>query len=710
MSDLEQIPVAKPQAKPQAQQQAKLGRALTSSRGISGDSLLPALLDRTVKHGLKGGTEGDVVVGWGQKDNTQKARDYAARKTLPFWRLEDGFLSYLSHPSLDKRRLSLVVDTSGIYYDAHTPSDLEHLLNADDWVSPDLLARAEAAMARIRRWRLSKYNHAPFDLSETLQQHLAAFKGPKVLLVDQTYGDKSIEQGMASDDMFQTMLRDALGENPTALVIVKVHPDVLAGTKRGHFDVGRTQDRVLYVAEEASPQALLEKVDQVYVVTSQMGLEALIAGKKVTCYGLPFYAGWGLTHDKQLCEARIANRSLGELFAASFMIYARYVDPFTGVRVEIERILDLLVAERQLVRPACMRVYAAGFSLWKRGFLPEFFADFFRTSARETKFVTPCSLDKLEYQDGDMVVVWGRKHDDEAKGVPDHIPVWRMEDGFLRSVGLGSDLRRPSSLVLDRAGIYYDGPHPSDLETFLGTHDFDAYDRARGAALRAQILAAKVSKYNVGEKGALDYRARAGDREIILVPGQVEDDASILLGSPTVKTNAALLAAVRDAAPDAYLIYKPHPDVASGNRDGAVDQNVLDYCVNEVVVDADIIDVLEAVDSVHTMTSLTGLEALMRGKGVTTYGMPFYAGWGLTTDRCDLPRRGKSLSVDALVYAVLCVYARYVSWPSGASSSPEALVADIAASAKSSKIKGGPFAPLMRLGRKAVYIAQALRR
>ena len=684
----------------------KAPRALTGSRGISGDKALPALLGRPVKYGLKGGLDADVIIGWGQKDNTQKARDYAKRKDLPYWRLEDGFLGYLSHPSRDKRRLSVVVDTSGIYYDAHTPSDLEQMLNQDDWVTDELLARAENAMARIRRWRLSKYNQSPFDLSADLKEKLAGFKGPKVLVVDQTFGDKSISEGMASDDMFRTMLEDALEENPTALVIVKVHPDVLAGTKRGHFNVGRNEKRVLYVAEDAAPQALLEKVDQVYVVTSQMGFEGLIAGKKVTCYGLPFYAGWGLTHDKQLCEARIANRSLAEVFAASYMLYCRYIDPYSGERVEIERILDLLVAERQMARPGGTRVYAAGFSLWKRGFLPEFFG----SGVKETNFVKPCSLENLEYVPGDMVVVWGRKHDVEAKTVPEHILVWRMEDGFLRSVGLGSDLRRPGSLVMDQTGIYYDGQQPSDLEAFLASHAFDQHDLARGAALRAQILAAKVSKYNVGEKGALDFRARAGDREIILVPGQVEDDASIQLGSPVVNTNAGLLAAARDAAPDAYLVYKPHPDVASGNREGTVSQNVLDYCVSEVVTDADIIDVLEAVDSVHTMTSLTGFEALMRGKKVTTHGMPFYAGWGLTTDMCEHPRRGAKLELDALVYGVLCVYARYVSWPSGVSTSPEAMVAQIAAKAKSSKIKAGPFTPITRLGRKAVYLAQALRR
>lgn len=682
-----------------------LPKALTVSRGIAGDTALPSLLGRPVKFGLNGEAD-DVVVGWGQKDNTEKARLYAKKKGLPYWRLEDGFLGYLSHPNLDRRRLSLVVDTSGIYYDAHTPSDLEKLLNDDSWITPELLLRADDAMARIRRWRLSKYNQAPMELPEALAEQLAAYKGPKALVVDQTYGDKSIVEGMASDEMFRDMLEDALKENPTSQIIVKVHPDVFLGTKKGHYDVERTRERVLYVADDVAPQTLMEKVDHVYVVTSQMGLEGLVAGKKVTCYGLPFYAGWGLTHDKQLCEARIANRTLPELFAAAFMLYTRYADPFTGERVEIERILDLLVAERQMVRPRAKRTYAVGFSLWKRGFVPEFFGPF----AGETQFVKPHALANLVFTEGDEVVLWGRKHDEEAKVIPAHIPVWRMEDGFLRSVGLGSDLRRPSSLVLDQAGIYYDGTAPSDLEGFFASHDFDRHDLARGTSLRLKILASKVSKYNVGEKGRIDFRAKADGKEIILVPGQVEADASIQYGSPNLKTNAELLEAVKATKPDAYIIFKPHPDVASGNRTGSVSLEILNRCANETITDADIIDVLEAVDCVHTMTSLTGFEALMRDKAVTTYGMPFYAGWGLTEDKCDMPRRGRKLELDGLIYGLLCVYARYVNWPLGVSYSPEALVADIAGQAKGGKIAAGPFAPVTRLGRKMKYLAHALLR
>lgn len=685
-------------------------KAVTTSRGIARDAAVPVLLDCPVSHGLKT-KEGDVVLGWGEKENTEKARAYAHKNRLEYWRLEDGFIGYLSHPAIDNRRLSLIVDKSGVYYDAHSSSDLEKLLNRDDWITEELTARARTAMARMVRWRISKYNQSAFDLSADLAAKLSAFKGPKVLVVDQTFGDKSIGHGMGSDGMFKDMLEAALEENPTSLVIAKVHPDVLVGTKQGHYDVReeatRDNDRVLFVAEDCNPYALLEKVDHVYVVTSQLGFEGLLAGKKVTCFGVPFYAGWGLTHDKQLCENRVANRSMEELFAAAFILYTRYINPFTMQPTTLESILDILVAERQMARPTGKRVIAAGFSLWKRGFLPEFFGPTFG----KTQFVTPCSLEAYDYQTGDIVVVWGRNHDAEAATVPGHIPVWRMEDGFLRSVGLGSDLRRPSSLVMDRSGIYYDGGTASDLETFLNSHDFDACDLARATRLKAQVLASRVSKYNVGSQGGLTFRDRASDKPVLLVPGQVEGDASLQYGSPNISTNAGLLETVRAAEPNAYIVYKPHPDVVSGNRQGAVAPDVLARCTDETVIDADIIDCLEAADGVHTMTSLTGFEALMRGVPVTTYGQPFYAGWGLTIDKLPVERRTAKLSIDALVYGVLCVYARYVAWPSGTSCGPEELVEQIKDSAGDRTLgRRGPIGAVERWGRKAVYLAEALRR
>jgi capsular polysaccharide export protein len=66
------------------------------------------------------------------------------------------------------------------------------------------------------------------------------------------------------------------------------------------------------------------------------------------------------------------------------------------------------------------------------------------------------------------------------------------------------------------------------------------------------------------------------------------------------------------------------------------------------------------------MTSLTGFDALLREKGVFTYGVPFYSGWGLTQDMAQgapsLMRRRRRLSLDELVAGTLLRYPVYWDW------------------------------------------------
>jgi len=75
-----------------------------------------------------------------------------------------------------------------------------------------------------------------------------------------------------------------------------------------------------------------------------------------------------------------------------------------------------------------------------------------------------------------------------------------------------------------------------------------------------------------------------------------------------------------------------------------------------------VISCIDACDVVHTMTSLTGFDALLRHKQVVTYGQPFYAGWGLTTDRATggaFVRRQRRLSLAELIAGTLLEYPIY---------------------------------------------------
>ncbi|WP_110600313.1 capsular polysaccharide biosynthesis protein [Salinicola lusitanus] len=596
----------------------------------------------------------DAILGWGLKPTSKQARRLATRRGLPYIAIEDGFLRSLGLGVNYSQPHSLVVDYSGIYYDATRPSDLETLL-AEATFGSDELARADRAMQRLRGLRLSKYNHAP-------DRPLAPTDRPRVLVIDQTRDDASITHGMADASSFQRMLESAISDHPDAEILIKTHPDVIAGRKQGYLTKASSHPRCRLIGDDINPWSLIDAVDAVYVVTSQLGFEALMAEKPVHCFGMPFYAGWGLTRDALQCERRQRPRTLLELFAAAYLRYCRYANPYTGKTSTLEATIDLIADQKRQRDRLAGRWVAVGFSSWKRAFITDFLGP-----ASSVRFLQSDLPQPHELEGRDSLVVWGQKATDELKArCRQHgLDLWRMEDGFVRSVGLGVDLIRPLSLAFDSRGLYYDAHHESDLERLLAGTDFEPELLARADRLRRRLIELKLSKYNVQGKKRPSLPTEAiGARPVVLVPGQVESDASIAHGSPEIKTNQALLEAVRQNRPDAFVIYKPHPDVVSGARVGLLDKTARTLYDLELV-DCDIIDLIELADEIHTMCSLTGFEGLMRGVEVHTYGLPFYAGWGLTHDRLSSPRRQRRLTLDALIAGALLLYPTYVDPDTG---------------------------------------------
>jgi capsular polysaccharide export protein len=291
-----------------------------------------------------------VVLAWGRKPSAGKAARLAQKRGLSLVQLEDGFLRSFG-PGDRFPPLSLVVDETGIYYDSTRPSSLESLLSSDADVLGAQVADVSRARELVVTQRLSKYNHAP-NLSLSLRQRIAAqSQGQKrVLVVDQTFGDLSVAYGGASADTFTAMLAAARVENPTATIFVKTHPEVSSGRKRGYLgDVVENAHTVL-LRDPVNPYGLLAEMDQVYVVSSTLGFEALLAGKPVTVFGMPWYAGWGVTDDRgadaTAFARRTRTRSVLELFAAAYLHYACYLDPITFERGTIFDVIDWLLLQR----------------------------------------------------------------------------------------------------------------------------------------------------------------------------------------------------------------------------------------------------------------------------------------------------------------------------------------------------------------------------
>ncbi|MGE6361309.1 capsular polysaccharide biosynthesis protein [Psychrobacter glacincola] len=672
----------------------------------------------------------DAFIGWGRKKSYQRANNVAKRQKLETLSVEDGFLRSLDSGISSRHGLSVVVDDLGIYFDTTHDSRLERLIieRTKNATTPNNYeiddARARHLMARICNEQLSKYN-AVIDcpsldklISEDGVNTTADPLKSHVLLIDQVVGDASITGAGADKRQFKKMLKSACRNHPHAHIWIKAHP----ASKSGYLTRLKLPKQVRLLTQALNPIQLLEQVDHVYTVSSHMGFEGLMLGKVVHCFGVNWYSGWGLTDDsgapKKLLKAvekrrrklvskqleaqghsnpalfptsfaKKTSATLETLFYSAYIDYSRYVDPATKQACDIDTAIEWLVTNRywQARLEGDLTIYE--FSRWK---LP--FVKAFTNLPRTTLFIKPKPRLKnllhpdhfrVDYQQ--PLLVWGLAKRQQVKNKLQRklekqphlsIPsIYCMEDGFIRSNGLGATLLAPLSVVIDKQGIYYDATQHSDLETLLREcESLTLSQSSRIKTLQDKLLNQRVSKYNVGADVASAnnqhtswmYEARVSGKRRLLIIGQVEDDLSVQYCGSTIKTNSGLIERVCQDNPEAYLIYKPHPDVEAGLRAGKVSADFLQQ-VSAVAYDTAMPDCLECVDEVHTISSLTGFEALLRGLDVTCYGLPFYAGWGLTADidaqfspKADYLERRKrdtALTLEQLLYCALVRYPLY---------------------------------------------------
>jgi capsular polysaccharide export protein len=355
------------------------------------------------------------------------------------------------------------------------------------------------------------------------------------------------------------------------------------------------------------------------------------------------------------------------------------VDPYSGEPCVLERILEVLTLCRSRNEANAGHTVCLGFQRWKRPFARAFLSStqgslhFISGSGRAVELAR-----RLDAR----LVVWAANEPEDlaCRARAAGTPLLRREDGFLRSAGLGSNFARPYSLILDSQGIYFNAGVPSDLEFMLEAGGLPPELLAKARRLREEIVRLGLTKYNLaGDTPTFEI---AQGRSILLVPGQVADDASVRLGGAGIPGNLELLRAVRQASPEAFVVYKPHPDVLAGNRKGHVPAADLDRLCDAVIDSVSMNELLPHVHEVHTLSSLTGFEALLRGLPVCTYGAPFYAGWGLTTDRAVFPRRTRRVSLDELVAGTLLLYPRYFDWESGLPCEAEVLLTRLAAQSR----------------------------
>ncbi len=610
--------------------------------------------------------QSSAIAGWGCKRPARFARKAAEHWHCPYISLEDGLLRSYGLGKNGATPMSLVVDDIGIYFDARKPSRLEQLISTP--YPQKELTRARHFIEYVKTHQLTKYNTGKSKTTLPERNY--------VLVIDQSYNDASVVRGMAGEEDFHAMLTHAHETYPDATLLIKPHSDVLAGKSKGYLPLEHigSLSHIKIMDEDINPYALFEHAQAVYTVTSLTGMEALIAGKPVYCFGMPFYAGWGLTHDMKTCPRRKKHQEkspdkpicLEQLVAAAYLHYPRYVNPYDGTPCTAEKVVEILAFIKEYYSHHDYHYVCKGFSRWKRHFVRPYLQSVtnnvrFANSEQHAQELCTNTLSPHR------IAIWAAK-----ENITETENITRIEDGFIRSVGLGSDFIPAYSLTIDPVGIHFNYHRPSQLELLLQTHTFPEELLKRARALREQLITHQLTKYNLNSSTVTSLTDQS-PRKKILVIGQVEGDASIHYGSPEIKTNAALLAAVRNARPDAYLLYKPHPEIVAGNRRGIVEEADAD----QIITVSNLATLFQRVDEVHVLTSQAGFEALLYHKPVYTYGLPFYAGWGLTHDTHHCERRTRTLTLDMLVAGALILYPSYFDFESGYPAPVEVIVEKI---------------------------------
>lgn len=519
------------------------------------------------------------------------------------------------------------------------------LLDHKDWQTGALLARATRLMAFKRKERLARTNAG----SDPTAMLASAAPGPRILVVDRAADETFLGATASPVELYAQMLDLARERHPDAIMVVKRD-----ATARPAIERSRLRSRDILIENDIDVVALVEQVDAVYTVGGLTGLEALLVGRPVTCLGRPFYAGLGLTEDLARETGALASLSREALFAAAYLLLPRYVDPLTGSPCEAEVAFARLAAFKRHAHRVSAQWVGLNIPPVKRELLRAFLAG-------------PCSSftasppRALAARPEQTLVAWAARPNAAVRRARRECPdrIVNIEDGFIRSVGLGSGFQPAASLVLDRLGIHYDPSSPSELDRFIAQAAADPSVLERASALRRQVVELGLSKYNLEAGAGVAFRPVDGRRSI-LVPGQVANDASVTTGGGGL-SNLDLLQRVRREAPDAFLIYRPHPDVVAGHRPGAVSRSEASLYADLVAESGDVVAWIDAVDEVHTLTSQTGFEALLRDKPVVTYGRPFYSGRGLTRDRAEAPGPEREpATIDALVGGALILYPLYL--------------------------------------------------
>ena len=486
-------------------------------------------ISRNVERSVEVGPNKDCRAVWRSSPWRGPLSRLAQRGLIDLAILEDGLLRGPGAWMRRAPRLSVVVGEI-VGRPAAFPSP-SGILEKEDCSKPELLARARGAMRDLVALRLGG---DCWRADSGLSAIAPAGRASALLVLQEKYGSQSPANAAAA----RRMLAHARVSLDPGRVLV-VAPDARPGSREWRRAAALAAEQGWrFIDRCVSPWTLLDGAGSILTLGHEIGLLGLVRGLPVHCFGRPFYAGWGATLDDAAVASRGALRTPEEIFAAACLLATKYFDPFTGREGAFEQACALLAEWRRRNETNKTISAVVGVSFWKRRRIRDLLSS---TEGAPVFARRPSTAVAIARKRGGAVAFWTSREPPELSALArqSQVPLIQIEDGFLRSVGLGADFIPGLSIVADRQGIYFDPSKPSDFETLMNETVFDQALLDRARRLAGELARRGVTKYNVG--GALPrIDAPVGVRRIF-VPGQVEDDRSVLLGGAGVLGNLDLL-------------------------------------------------------------------------------------------------------------------------------------------------------------------------
>lgn len=579
------------------------------------------------------------------KKHLKKTKQLTSKYKQDILYLEDSPIATMHDKNGKKLQIGYYYSKMGWYYQSNN-NIIESIIKNSNQITDSDIEYVQRCIEKIKNNKITKYNTFHTEKPFSRQENVAP-----IVVIDQNIDDFAITRNNNCAADFILMYKEALKKGNGRKIYLK-------SSKNGYLKQFAHSSEVALIDFNVNIHDVLENVEDVYVVCSHVGFEALMHKKNVHCFGYSYYSGFGLTINYK--TQNIYPLSLEKIFYALYIQLSTYI---INDIVKLDIVLEIIAINKKLFyEERDKRFFIVSTHFWHR-------LKFYRfLYSRKLIYISNIkALQTHNLNSNDVVLTWSIGKKQYTNFCQEqNIPLFRMEDGFIRSVGLGSHFVQGHSFCIDKTNIYFNARRSNDLENELNNTEVLPTEIEQACNLIKIINKNQITKYNLPfdqkmpkEEIFMMQQIQKSTKRKILIIGQVANDKSVLHGCLIHSNIYDLLKQTRIKNPDKIIIFKNHPDCVLSFRAGKIQHknlaNYTDYVLEQITID----QVIDIVDEIHTFTSLSGMEGLIRGKEVYCYGSPFYSNWGLTHDVTEISRRLRKRTLEELVYLSYIKYPRY---------------------------------------------------